>query len=65
MVETTLLSSILVVMRLAHFVAVVPSYDSLLLPTVMQKRWVSVLLVLMDTTILQYGALLLAGTADR
>ena len=51
MAETKLLMRILVVIRLAHCVAVGPSYESLSPPTVMRTRWVSALLVLMDTTI--------------
>ena len=63
-VETTLLRRICVVMRLAHFVAVDPSYDSLLPLTVMWNRWVLDLLVLMETMIYPYATLLPAGTAD-
>ena len=48
-VETTLLSRILVMIRLAHFVAVGPSYESLSPPLVMHTRWVSALLGLIDT----------------
>ena len=65
MVDTTLLRRILFVIRLAHFVTVVPSYDILLPLTVMQTRWFSALLGLMDTTIHPYFTLLPAGTAER
>ena len=51
MVETTLLRRILVVIRIAHYVAVGPSYESLSPPTVMHTWCVSVLLGLIDMTI--------------
>ena len=51
MVETTIMRRILVVIRLAHCVAVGPLYKSLSPPTVMRTQCVSVLLGLIDTTI--------------
>ena len=51
MLETILLRRILVVIRLAHCVAVGPSYKSLSPPTVMHTWCVSALLVLIDTKI--------------
>ena len=64
MVETTLFRRILVVTRLAHCVALRPSYDSLSPPTVMRTQWVLAMLGLMDTTIFPYVTLLPAGTDD-
>ena len=64
MVETTLLRRILVDMRLAHSVAVGPSYDILSPPTVIRTQSVLALLGLMDTIIHPYVTLLPAGTAD-
>ena len=64
MVETKLLRRILVVMRLAHYVAVGPLYDNLSLLTVMRTQWVLALLGLMDTKIRPYVTLLPDGTAD-
>ena len=51
-VETTLLRRILVFIKLAHCVAVGPSYESLSNPTVMRTQFVSALLGLIDMTIL-------------
>ena len=51
MVEITLLRRILVVIRLEHFVSVVPLYESLPPPTLMRTWCVSVLLGLIDMTI--------------
>ena len=64
-VDTTMFKRILVVMRLANCMAVVPSYDSLFPTTVMRNRWVSALLGLMDTTNHPYVTLLTAVTAGR
>ena len=64
MVETTLLRRILVDTRLAHSVAVGPSYDILSPPTVIRTQSVLALLGLMDTIIHPYVTLLPAGTAD-
>ena len=50
-VETTLLRRIVVVIRLAHCVAVGPSYESLSPLAVMRTWCVSVLLGLIDTKI--------------
>ena len=51
MVETTLLRKILVVLKLAHCVAVGPSNESLSPPTVMRTLCASALLGLMGTKI--------------
>ena len=51
MVDTTLLRSILVVIRLTHCVAVGPSYESFSPLKVMRNQCVSVLLGLIDTSI--------------
>ena len=50
-VETALLRRILVLIRLAHCVAVGPLYEIISPPTVMRNRCVSVLLGLLDTAI--------------
>ena len=64
MVETTLLRRILVLIRLAHCVAMGLSYESLSHPTVMRNRCVSAFLVLIDTKICPYVALLPAGNLE-
>ena len=65
MVETTLLRRIFVLIRLAHCVAVGPSYEILSPPSAMRTLCVSVLLVLIDTKICTKANLLPAGTPDR
>ena len=64
MVETTLLRRILVVIRLAHCVAVGPFYESLSPPMVMRARWVSALLNLIDTEICPQVTRFPAGTSE-
>ena len=56
---------ILVVMILAHCVAVGPLCESLALLTMMQTRWFLDFLGLMDTTIHSYLTLLPTWTSDR
>ena len=51
MVDTILLKRILVLIRLAHCVVVVPSYESSFPPTVMRTRWVSAFVGLIYTKI--------------
>ena len=65
MLDTTLLSRTLEVIRLAHCVVVGPSYDSLSSSMVMQTRWFLALLGLMYTKIRPYATMFSAGTADR
>ena len=63
--DTTMLSRNFVVMRLAHFMAVGPSYDSLSLLMVMRMQRVLALFFLIETIIPPYVTLLPAGTSDQ
>ena len=65
MVERKMLIRTLVVIRLAHFVAVAPLYNIMFHLTLMQTQWVSDLLGLVDTKICSFVNLLPTGTADR